>query len=80
MATIADFSNSQIETSICSDETGKPYWLFQIYRGDATPRAYHLPENFSDWPAEANWENVEDRKTSAVDRSIETDHVLTNSR
>jgi hypothetical protein len=60
--TLTNFSDSQIVSSFCSGMSGERYWLFRVYRGDATPRVYRLPESLCDWPANARWNHLEDRK------------------
>jgi hypothetical protein len=60
--TLSNFPDLQVETSFCSDVLNQPYWLFRVYRGDASPRVYRLPEFRCDWPADARWNHLEDRK------------------
>jgi hypothetical protein len=60
--TLTTFPDSQVLTSLCSDVMNQPYWLFRVFRGDADPRVYRLPEFPSDWPVKARWNQPEDRE------------------
>jgi hypothetical protein len=73
--TLSDFGDFEILTSFCSDPTGRPYWLFNVYEAGQDPRTYRLPQDPSDWPPASHrqWrQHPDDRAALIVAKAHQT--------